>query len=349
MLHVAEKAQQVARMDMLTMALDTYAGIKPSDFQRIANPPLGAGLGYRRRATLHRSGSGFAYFERGSHRTAIVDHCPVLCPPLEGMPLELAKLLQANLNAIQLLHLLAARDRVAIGLKLSTLATPALRKAAGELVQRGLVAGVVLIPQRGPSEDIGDPTLDDGGALVRPDAFAQASEAGSAALVEAAREFLGLQGHERVLELFVGNGNFALRLLDRAATWLGVDSDPVALRLARVAAGASTKLRLIQGDAIKVLNGVARGGEHIDAILLDPPRNGAPGIGDAARRLGVRKVVYISCEPRSLARDAKDLVANGFRPEALCFVDQFPQTHHVEAVLSFAKETNAVRPEVLPM
>ena len=72
-------------------------------------------------------------------------------------------------------------------------------------------------------------------------------------------------------------------------------------------------------------------------VLLDPPRTGAPGIGQSASRLLAEKVVYVACDPGALARDAAELVSQGFVPTTVRLFDLFPQTRHIEVVMAFAR------------
>jgi 23S rRNA (uracil1939-C5)-methyltransferase len=96
-------------------------------------------------------------------------------------------------------------------------------------------------------------------------------------------------------------------------------------------------VHFIQGDVGRAVDGLVREGERFGLLLADPPRTGAPGLARWAVQLGVRKVVYVACDPTSLARDGKALVEAGFRPEHLQLADMFPQTRHVESVLSFVR------------
>ncbi|RKG99122.1 class I SAM-dependent RNA methyltransferase, partial [Corallococcus sp. CA047B] len=96
-------------------------------------------------------------------------------------------------------------------------------------------------------------------------------------------------------------------------------------------------VRFIQGDARKVCDGLVAEARSFDVCLADPPRAGAPGLAKWMRALNVRRVVYVACDPASLARDAAGLVEAGYKPVALQVVDMFPQTHHVEAVMSFER------------
>jgi 23S rRNA (uracil1939-C5)-methyltransferase len=114
----------------------------------------------------------------------------------------------------------------------------------------------------------------------------------------------------------------------------------VAIELARRSArvGEVKNVRFIQADVKKTAEALVKEGARFDLLLADPPRTGAPGIAAWARGLGVRRLVYVACDPAALARDAGELRRAGYRPIALQLLDMFPQTHHVEAVMSFEQE-----------
>jgi 23S rRNA (uracil1939-C5)-methyltransferase len=172
--------------------------------------------------------------------------------------------------------------------------------------------------------------------FLRPDAFSQAHAEANVGLVAAALTELAPRAEDRVLELYSGNGNFTFAVAGVAASVLGVEYGSVSVELAQRSAreGGVDNVRFIQGDARKACEGLIREGQRFELLLADPPRTGAPGLARWAKALGVRRVVYVACDPSSLARDAAELVQAGFRPGALQVLDMFPQTHHVEAVLS---------------
>ena len=179
-------------------------------------------------------------------------------------------------------------------------------------------------PQRGP--------------YLRPDAFAQVNAQSNAALRAAVLEQLAPSPGERILELFSGNGNFSFSIAQAGAEVLAVESSQISVDLARRFAQETSipSVRFVQGDARAVCQGLIAEGAQFNAVLADPPRSGAVGIGSWARRFGAARVVYVGCDPATLARDAAELVAVGFRPDSLRILDLFPQTRHVEAVLSLA-------------
>jgi 23S rRNA (uracil1939-C5)-methyltransferase len=107
-----------------------------------------------------------------------------------------------------------------------------------------------------------------------------------------------------------------------------------ALELAR-ADLSGMNVRFFGGDALQLARALARDrlAPRFEAVLLDPPRDGARGIGPALRDLGARRAVYVSCDPATLARDVRGCVDAGYRVTHVQPFDMFPQTHHVEAVV----------------
>jgi 23S rRNA (uracil1939-C5)-methyltransferase len=103
-------------------------------------------------------------------------------------------------------------------------------------------------------------------------------------------------------------------------------------------------VRFFAGDALALARAFARERtptRRYGAVLLDPPREGARGVGPALRDLGVPRAVYVSCDPATLARDLKACREVGYRVEAVEAVDMFPQTHHVEGLALLVRD---VRP-----
>jgi len=211
--------------------------------------------------------------------------------------------------------------------------------AAQALLAAGTVDAVVLVPEAGAPTVLGDAALPDDGVLVRPDGFAQANAAVNARLVAAAVDWAGCSASDTVLELFSGNGNFTFPLARQARHVTAVESAPIGVALAQAVArrDAVTNVRFVQGDAARVVQGLAGEAQRFDVLLVDPPRAGAPGLADWASKLLVRRVIYVSCDPGSLARDAKALAALGYEPTRVQVFDQFPQTHHVEALMAFER------------
>ena len=288
-------------------------------------------LGYRRRAVLHPVGKRLGYFGRASHEKVEVNRCPALTAPLRELPGAIADALGAAIKDVERVQLLEAGGATALSLHLKGSVKPRIREQAEALSRSGL--GVVVVPHEGQVETFGKVELHDREVRLRPDAFAQANAEVNPLLVAAAVEALALTGAESVLELYAGNGNFTVPIAKRSAKVLAVEFSGVSVQLAQRAAAELKNVRFAQGDALKILEGLGKEGEHFDRLLLDPPRTGALGIGKLAVRVTPDRVVYVACDPAALARDAEDLFGQGFRPVSLQLFDLFPQTRHVEAVL----------------
>ncbi len=172
--------------------------------------------------------------------------------------------------------------------------------------------------------------------LAPADGFFQANGSLTGALVDAVVEACGLRGTEVVLDGYSGSGLFALFLASRAGRVVGVERDPAAVRCARLNAErlGIRNADFPCGDAAAVLSGARPlGPSGVDVVVLDPPRIGlAPGAAEGLIGLRPKKIVYVSCDPATLARDVRRLSVMGFALRSLQPLDMFPQTSHVEVV-----------------
>ena len=345
-----EVAQRQAKLEIVLSSLEHLGGISRDALEVLPVQSAGPALGYRRRAVLHSFRQGLGFFGRRSHEHVPVERCLALSPSLAELPGQLSTVLARARKELTQVHLLTtprsgAGDAVAIAL-FADAVKPKLRELAEELISQHGIQGVVITPTEGHAELFGDPVLStaaplrpDARLFLRPDAFSQANAEANAHLVEAAVDFLEATPGDLAIELYAGNGNFSLGLSGRVRELIAVEFAPVSVALGQRGAreAKAANLRFVQGDSAKVAEGLVREGRRFDLLLADPPRTGAPGIGRWAAQLGVRRVVYVACDAAALARDAKALSASGFRPGRLQVIDQFPQTHHVEAVMSFSR------------
>ncbi|MBM4378798.1 MAG: class I SAM-dependent RNA methyltransferase [Deltaproteobacteria bacterium] len=350
--HLAGPAQLRARVEIVQSTLQHLGRIAPASYTLHAPVPAPAPLAYRRRAVFHffKEAGRFqlGLFERGSHRGVALAACPALVPALERWLPEVAEQLAPVAADISAVHLLAEGEARALALELKGPVKPRLREQAERLLRATGASGAVLLPASGQPAVLGKPILQGAAPLRpgvplfhRPDGFAQANAGANEALVRAAVEALvGTGGGAgQALELYSGNGNFSFALAARVHALTAVETSPVGVELAQRAAhvGGLDNVRFVQGDALKVARGLAGEGRRFPLLLVDPPRTGAPGLAAVADALEVERLVYVACDPAALARDAADLVKAGFAPQALQVVDMFPQTHHAEAVMSFAR------------
>jgi 23S rRNA (uracil1939-C5)-methyltransferase len=168
---------------------------------------------------------------------------------------------------------------------------------------------------------------------VRNDTFVQTNYRQMLVLYRVALDFLEPTEGMKVLDLFAGIGTISLALAQKGATVTAVEENPRAVQMGTLA----TRINAIEsvvfktGRVERVLKQI-RLGEH-DAVVLDPPRAGCePAALAELLRLGPQRVVYISCDPITHARDLALLVRGGYRIRKAAIVDMFPQTYHIESV-----------------
>ena len=175
-------------------------------------------------------------------------------------------------------------------------------------------------------------------------AFLQTNSRQAEALYAATLDAAGLTGHETVLDLYCGTGTLTLLLARGARAAVGVESEPAAVAAARGNAqrNAIGNARFVAGEARRVLREWARA-ERSDpvrpeVVVVDPPRAGLhPRVVARVAELGPQRVVYVSCNPATLARDLKDFAALGYPLEAVTPFDMFPHTPHIECVARLAR------------
>ena len=344
-MHLSPSLQQKTKTDGVVKILETLGRIPPGNYRllplRTAEPALGA----RGRATLRYQSGQLVFFEGRSHQTVAVDRCIALTPELQALPGQLSERLRPISKDVETVQLLAANGKISFALKLRG----EIREKHRELVEQAVRAtgcrGAVVTPSKGRELLVGKPKLQavptagEASRWLRPDAFTQAHEQLNRELVAAAIRALDLQPQQRVLELFSGNGNFTFSAIAAGGRVTAIESSRVTVDLARASAEAfkTDQVRFVLGDAETVCKGLRAEGARFDRLLLDPPRAGFVPCAEYAQALGVERVVYVSCNPASLARDARALVEAGFQAESVEPFEMFPQTHHVEVLMTFAK------------
>jgi 23S rRNA (uracil1939-C5)-methyltransferase len=311
--------------------------------ERIAPPHLSP-PGSRRRAALVAANAGgkivVGYRQGGSHKVVDLAQCDVLAPALFAVLAPLRRMLarQGGRLAVEVEMTLADQG---VDLALKGLAVEGLA-ATEALLDFARTQGLarLTLDQGYGREAMWEPepvTVTLGGVAVPlpPGAFLQATADGEAALVAAAREWLA--GSATVADLFAGLGTFALALAGPETKVLAAEAAQDAHFACKTAAGQSQRpVHALHRDLFRnplqvdELNRFA-------AVLLDPPRAGAREQVALVAQSTVAKVVYISCNPSSWARDAATLVAGGYRLQELRPVGQFRWSTHVELASLFVR------------
>ena len=186
---------------------------------------------------------------------------------------------------------------------------------------------------------------------IGPHAFYQVNHDQCERLYALAGDFAGLTGDQVLLDLYCGVGTIGLTLADRCRRLIGVEVVPQAVENARENARRNgiENAEFLCADAAGAATQLASQGVRPDVAIVDPPRKGcAPEVFAAIDKMGIERLVYVSCDPATLARDLALLATMGYTARRACGVDLFPRTPHVETVvmLSHKKPDSVINVKV---
>jgi 23S rRNA (uracil1939-C5)-methyltransferase len=320
-------------------------------------PPLQGGVwNYRRRARLaarwvpkkERTVLGFR--ERSTSFIADLKRCEVLLPPVDSLvePLSLLLTALSVRNRVPQIEVAIADNAVALVVRILEDLTPQDREL---LLQFAREHAVQIYVQPGGYDTIAPLTAVtpleyrlpqfDVTLRFQPNDFVQVNGELNARMVARARELLAPAPGEQVLDLFCGLGNFSLPLARSGAHVVGVEGDAGLVARARANAelNGMANVDFVCGDLAQLSASDASWARRgYDKVLLDPPRAGAQEVLPIVARCGAKVVLYISCHPGTLARDAGILVhEHGFTLRAAGVMDMFPHTAHVESAALFIR------------
>ena len=353
--HLSPEKQLAFKQQQLTEALTRIGRVTPIEILA----PLQADVwSYRRRARLaarwvpkkQRTVVGFR--ERSTPYIADLRTCAVLQPPLAGLIEPLSRLASAMSIRNRLPQIEAAVADNAVALVVRTL-EPLTSADLALLEQFGREHNVQLWLQPGGYDTVAPlegeaATLEyrlaafDVTLQFLPTDFVQVNAGLNAKMIGQAVRLLNPQPGERVLDLFCGLGNFSLPLARTGAHVVGVEGEAGLIVRAQANAvrnGLAHETEFFTANLVDdsfMDAGWAR--RRYDKVLLDPPRAGAKEALPVIARSGARSVVYVSCHPGSLARDAGVLVQDhGYTLKAAGVMDMFPHTAHVESIALFVQ------------
>lgn len=351
--HLSGERQLQFKQQQLTEALARIGKVTPDEIL----PPLQAGVwGYRRRARLaarwvpkkNRTVVGFR--ERSTPYIADLKGCEVLQAPIDRLILPLSELLTAMSvrNRVPQIEVAVADNAVALVVRVLEPLTEAdhelLRQfARTHSVQMFLQPGgyETVAPIDAASEPLEyrlpafDVTLQ-----FQPTDFVQVNGPLNQQMIERAVTLLAPTPTDRVLDLFCGLGNFSLPLARRAGQVVGVEGEASLVARARANAERNglSNAQFFTANLADESIAAARWAGKFDKVLLDPPRAGAKEVLPVVAKSGAGTVLYISCHPGSLARDAGILVhEHGYKLRSAGVMDMFPHTAHVESIALFTK------------
>jgi len=342
--HLAYDTQVEAKGEILHDALRRIGRINaPGPVGVVPSPRQ---YRYRHRTRIHLAPPGgarvFGFYRRGTREVVPADSCPVLHESLDGMLPILAEHLRSGPALREVTSLLLSADFSGTTVRVS----PHGRRGAIHFPPRTAAALETAASPRGVELDFpGRPSLPlflGSGPLalsVIGDAFTQSNLLQNEALVREVSTLLAPEPGQEVLDLYCGVGNFSIPAAAAGAFVLGIDMSPRAVRSA-VSNAARLGLESAsfrQGLAEEEAASLARRGRRFDAVLLNPPRTGCRRTVGILHSLGPARVVLVSCDPATFARDAALLTSSGYGLSALRAFDLFPQTFHFETVGLFVR------------
>jgi 23S rRNA (uracil1939-C5)-methyltransferase len=297
----------------------------------------------RRRAVLHARRGGHDILAVGfsaarAHRIIAIDRCPVLCPSMDGAikaAWAIAEALGPQKKPLDI-QVTATDAGLDIDVRGSGPLPPQRTAALAQVTAAHRLARLTrhgeMVAQRvAPTLRMGKVTV-----ALPPGVFLQATAAGEAALAWLVAEYVG--DAKTVVDLFCGVGPFALRLAERARI-RAADSDAAAVAALQKAAANTSGLRPVEAQARDLFRRpfVPEELKRIDAVVFDPPRQGAEAQARQLAASPVPVVVAVSCSVTTFARDARILADGGYRLDVVTPVDQFRYSPHVEIVARFVR------------
>lgn len=355
MQHVEPTAQVAAKQRVLEDNLAHLGKVKP---EQMLPPVQGEAWGYRNRARLSvhyvakKGGVLVGFHERRSSFVADTLSCEVLPPKVSRMIPELREMFTS----------MKLRERIpqielAVGEEVTVLVLRHLEPLPQEdaeklrafadrhgiqwwLQPKGPDSAHPFHPLEAPALDYRLPEF---GLALRygPTEFTQVNAGVNRILVKRAVDLLDPQPGERVGDLFCGLGNFTLALGTRGADVVGIEGSAALIERARQNArdnALDARTRFIVHDLYADAPGALAALGPVEKLLIDPPRDGALDICKSLPERGPSRIVYVSCSPATLSRDAGVLVnVKGYRLAAAGVVNMFPHTGHVESIALFAR------------
>jgi 23S rRNA (uracil1939-C5)-methyltransferase len=353
--HVSDEQQRQIKAQTLRDNLERIGKVEARQWLA---PIIGPGWKYRRRARLAvkdvpAKGRVLVGF-RERHAPFLTDmhRCEVLAAPVDGLIDALSEMIGrlSIKSRVPQIEVAVAENAVALVFRVLDPPSDVDKAVLSEfgaahdiriyLQPKGLDSVTLLYPE-GDVEALSY-SLPEFDVRIEFDAigFVQVNAEVNQRMVSRAIELLDPQANDRVLDLYCGIGNFSLPLARRSATVLGVEGEPMLVS----AAAANAELNNVTNASFRKADLSAIDGsegwlkEGWDLVLLDPARSGAAEIVKHIGVIGARRIVYVSCHPGTLARDAGALVnEHGYTCEAAGIIDMFPHTAHVESIAVFNK------------
>ena len=352
--HQSSEAQILAKQARLLALFVSESVPEPEQW---ITPLLGPKLGYRNKARLgvryveKKEKLLVGFREKNGRYVAELDSCPVLTPAVGERLLALREMiggLQAY-DRIAQLEVAAGDEETALVVRhLDPLSDPDQQA----LIEFGKQHNLQIYLQPGGLDTVHKVWPADNHErlsyalpefdlemLFHPMDFTQVNAEINQKMIHQALEWLQLQGDDSVLDLFCGLGNFTLPLARKVAKVVGVEGSESAVLRAQenVLHNQIDNASFYYADLFEPFGEQSWANQKYSALLIDPPRSGAEEVANNLQLIEPDKILYVSCNPKSLARDAKLITDAGYQIKKAGVMDMFPHTAHVESMVLFER------------
>ncbi len=360
--HLSYPAQLSWKREVVHNALRRIGGLHGVDVRNVLPSPRSRR--YRNKVALvvggggEQSPPGLGFFRQRTHELVEIESCPILVPELDEIVGRLHSLrLEERLGALyRVARHFVARASAALGESVLSITTdresPEIARVAGHLLERlprvrGIAnsfdpASANAVMGREQRTLAGTTTIEETIAGVRyrvsPESFFQVNPGIVAKIFALMRG--GLAQPRKIVDLYCGAGTFSLYFAAAGSTVLGIEENPAAVREAEANAELNGLQDRVEFEAARVEEAVERPEiaarlREAEILFLDPPRKGSDEATlGAIVRARVPNIWYLSCDPATLARDLKFLTSNGYNVGIVQPFDMFPQTGHVETLVT---------------
>jgi 23S rRNA (uracil1939-C5)-methyltransferase len=336
--HITYAAQLDAKERNLRDHLFRLGGLPDVDVRPILPSP--DELGYRHRLSLRVAERRVGFYAGGTHELVSVERCLLASSEVSRAIASAGAFVAQACSDIRRIELIARGEVggvVLVGEVHGPLAAADVQAIPAWLARQQLVAGAVLHGKgwrRAWGEERVQLVPEEGVTLsARAGTFTQVNPAANQQLVAAVVAAAQLRPSDRVLEFHAGVGNLTMPMARRVRQVIAVEQQALAAEdaLANAARLGLTNCEIVTASARRVLRDLRRRRAAFDVIVLDPPRSGAAELVDELLALAAHRLVYVSCNPATLARDLRRLGVR-YAVQSVQPLDMFPHSHHVEAV-----------------
>ncbi len=343
--HIKYEAQLAAKAKSVEDALRRIG--KLTDFELLPILSSPREYAYRSRVRLHIARDRRVGFHRAFSREMIeIDECRIAAEPISPK-LQAARMwakeLKTAVNELEMVTGNQEGQMILVGKAEGAFASDDDATCAHFLEQHGEITGLILFGN-GWRRAWGDTKilidhLDGKTMMVDADLFTQVNRSGNRQMVEELLSVGEFHAHDRILELYCGAGNFTLPLARRCRQIVAVEGNVRSVENGKINGQlqALENIRWIRSHVPKTVTRLKDQRETFTKIVLNPPRSGAKGIEADLALLGAEKILYVSCNPATLARDLSAFTKQGFKLNRVRPVDFFPHTFHVEVLAEMVR------------